>query len=392
MPTVASTATAAIIALSWAGLPAQAQATPEGGSIVLEGHVGYNDTPGAIGLALVYDPGGRISAGLGLGIAALRIDTLPPLSVFGRLRLLRRGPFALSVGATMSREQHTTERSYTPPYGTSTTSFGESMVWAWQPAYRATGTLAAEVANRRWSFRLEAGLGYLLNDPTCTYGGSGIRFTGDCQSPEIPDAYHFAVAPGRLLPSLTMVVGYRFGVDDSPAPAGAAGIEYRSPSQAFRLSVLSTLLPLLAGAALLGASVSNDDNVPFAIGGVASLVLGLSFGPSIGYAYAGEHLRGWGAGGLRLAGIGIASLAVLYSVLSTACDECHETTTSRMEVRFGLGLFGAVLISTTYDVLTSPRAALRANARSGVTNLGVVPLVLAGNASTQTGLALAGQF
>jgi hypothetical protein len=54
--------------------------------------------------------------------------------------------------------------------------------------------------------------------------------------------------------------------------------------------------------------------------------------------------------------------------------------------------FTPVLISAVYDIATAPSAARRANARHGLSNLGLVPVAIPGRASASPGLSLVGQF
>jgi hypothetical protein len=339
---------------------AQTQPVSDGIPIVVEAHLGWNEPLGIYGLALVYDRGGTFSGGLGVGLNSLKSDTLPPLGLFGRARLLRWGWGSLGVGAALSRDHYSSDQS--------------DGVWYWNPSYRATGTAAAELTNRRWSLRFEAGLGYLLN----SYSECGAYYgSASCDS-----------SPGRLVPSLTATVGYRFGVSDAYIAAAEGEFEYKSPGTAFGLSALSTLVPVLVGATVLG--FAHDDTV--AVGGLVTLGLGLSLGPTIGYAYAGENLRGWGLGLLRAAAIGVGSAAIFSGLISSSCDDCTHSSSASEEETLGLVLIAAAAVSAAYDIITSPNAARRANARHGLTNLSLAPVPIPGRASTSPGLSLMGQF
>jgi hypothetical protein len=339
---------------------AQVQTMSDGIPIVIEAHLGWNDPLGTYGLALVYDRGGTFSGGVGVGLNSLKSDTLPPLGLFGRARLLRWGWGSLGVGVALSRDHYSSDQ-------------GDDGVWYWNPSYRATGTAAAELTNQRWSLRFEAGLGYLLNSyDWCMPSGSL-----GCGSP-----------PGRLVPSLTATVGYRFGVSDAYLESAAGEFTYKSPSTALRLSALSTLVPVLVGATMLG--FAHDDTA--AVGGLVILGLGLSLGPSIGYAYAGENLRGWGLGLLRAAAIGVGSAAIIAAAISSSCDDCTQSSNASEEETLGVVLITAALVSAVYDVATAPNAARRANTRHGLTNLSLAPVAIPGRASTSPGLSLIGQF
>lgn len=340
---------------------AQTQPVSDGIPVVVEAHLGWNDPFGTYGLALVYDRGGTFSGGLGMGLNSLKGDTLPPLGLFGRARVLRWGWGSLGVGAALSRDHYSIDQT-------------DDGIWYWNPSYRATGTAAAELTNRRWSLRFEAGLGYLLN----SYSECRPAFVlAACSS-----------SPGRLVPSLTATVGYRFGVSDTYLESTAGEFTYKSPSTAFRLSALSTLVPVLVGATMLG--FAHDDTV--AVGGFVTLGLGLSLGPTIGYAYAGENLRGWGLGLLRAAAVGVGSVAIFVAGIDSSCDDCTQSSSASEAETLGVVLITAALVSAVYDVVTAPNAARRANTRHGLTNLSLVPVPIPGRASTSPGLSLIGQF
>jgi len=182
-------------------------------------------------------------------------------------------------------------------------------------------------------------------------------------------------------------------------PQAAGGeFEYKSPGMALSLSLLSTLVPMVAGTIM----VSQAHKLQTSLGrtgveyaGVAGLALGLSFGPSIGYAYSGAHFRGWGMGLLRLAGIGAGAFAIYAGVALSICGEGEDC--SNREDGGGLIVLGAVslialAVSAVYDIATAPRAARRANEQHGLTNLSLVPVPIPGRSSTSPGLALVGQF
>jgi hypothetical protein len=171
--------------------------------------------------------------------------------------------------------------------------------------------------------------------------------------------------------------------------------EYKSPSTAFNLSLFSTLVPMAVGTIMVSQARNNDS---LAVAGAAGLALGLSFGPTIGYAYSGEQLRGWGVGALRLVGVGVGSAAMFVALLSSAlCDDNQASGCSRSGDASAWALLGAisltaVAVSAVYDIATAPRAARRANEQHGLTNLSLVPVPIAGRSSTSAGLALVGQF
>jgi hypothetical protein len=75
---------------------------------------------------------------------------------------------------------------------------------------------------------------------------------------------------------------------------------HKSPAVGFALSLLSTGVPMAAGAGLGGSA-----------GGATAFLAGVVVGPSVGHFYAGRIWRGVGTAALRAAGLGafIASAA-----------------------------------------------------------------------------------
>jgi hypothetical protein len=181
----------------------------------------------------------------------------------------------------------------------------------------------------------------------------------------------------------------------------AAGGEfgYKSPGMALSLSLLSTLVPMVVGTIMVSQAHDVHTHLGYtslAYAGVAGLALGLSFGPSIGYAYSGEHFRGWGMGLLRLVGVGVGSVAIVFGAISGSgafcSDSCNKSGDGGGWVLLGAVSLIAVVVSAVYDIATAPRAARRANEQHGLTNLSLVPMAIPGRSSTSPGLALVGQF
>jgi hypothetical protein len=373
---------AAVVIGLCAPVLAQAQdpSGPRGGSIQVEEHAGSGDPFGDYGLAVVYDRGGRFSGGLGLGLYALKREIMPPVGFFGRVRLLRWGFGSLGLGAALSREHVHVERFVGQDWSS----------WTWNPAYRASGTVGVEVAKGAWSLRLDAGIGYLLGGGQCTaMSGLTASVSAGCDSPEIPAAVRTASQDARLIPSLTATIGYRFPAASWPStPAIDVAPGTKLPETALHLSLWSTLAPTLAGAALLYAGVARSNDTSLVLAGVATMALGLSFGPSIGYAYADEPLRAWGGGALRLLTLGAG-------ILETFTSSVQDENTYQEDLfgeAFGIFLVSAAVFSAVYDVSAAPDAARRANARNGLTNLSLAPAAIPGRGSTSPGLLLAGRF
>jgi hypothetical protein len=383
------------LTLGWLCARAQAQEPKKAGGppISLEFHSGWHDPMGLLGLALVYAPPGRFSGGVELSLESWPIHSQPPVGLFGRARLLSAGPLSLGVVAALSREHEQADRIYDrPPIGA---YLQESLRWEWKHGYRAAGALAGELAGRHWHLRLEVGLGFLLNDPTCIYSNPLTSFAGDCRSPEIPSVYQFSVPPGRVIPSVTTVLGYQFGVKDPVSDQEATAEErYRSPETALQYALLSPLILIVSGAVLLDVSSRGGDRVWW--GGIATMALGLTVGPSIGHIYAGEYVHGWGMALLRAVTLTYGSYMAIASLVGNGdCEDGPPGSCDSHPGEWGLAL-GLLLITPAtaiYDIIDAPSAARRANDRHGfVDNLHLVPVVAPSGGVSQHLLAFAGQF
>jgi len=360
---------------------AEDQVLSQVSAIQVEEHVGWGHPFGAFGLSLAYDDRSTFSGGFGLGLDSPKSHNLPPLGVFGRARLLRWGRASLGVGVALSREVIKYEQFVGQNWSS----------WNWIPAYRATGTLGAEFAGDAWSLRLDAGIGYLLNGAACSGLDSlGNNVSGSCGSSQIPADLRSASQDARLIPTLTVTLGYRFpAVSWTSPPPVDVGPVYRSPGTAMHLSMWSTLLPALAGSFMLGLGIARSNDTALVIGGFASLALAVSFGPSVGYTYAGESLRGWGTGAVRLIGIGLGTLE-LFSGLRTSSHTSQDDP--RGPQSLGFFLITVATVSAIHDVIAAPAAAQRTNARNGLTNLSLAPTAIPGRGAASPGMSLMGRF
>lgn len=352
-------------------VPARAPSAPF--PLVLELQTGWQGPLGDAALSLSFDRGGRFSAGAGVGFEEGIPNALPALGIFGRARLLRVGPVWLGAAATFSRVHAEVDRRYQrPPAGAYAT---DRLHWSWEPGYRVSGALTAELAGARWSLRVESGAGYLLNQPRCSFD-NGVSY-GSCSDP--PAAYRFAVQPGRVMPSVTASVGYRFGVDLPPTE--------KSPRTAVTLAALATVVPLVAGAVI--ASKAHGGTQEF---GWVAMGAGIVLGPSTGDVYAGAYER---AAGLAVArGIGLAAGSYLLLASTIRSSDCQgsacETSVPGQFAAWALLLSVPVLAG--YEIIDSPASARRANARGGLVDLGLLPTVATTGAAPGRGLALAGRF
>jgi hypothetical protein len=203
-----------------------------------------------------------------------------------------------------------------------------------------------------------------------------------------------AAAQERLAPAAS---GRTLDLGHPDAAPDASSLEdYRSPVVAARLSTWFTLGPLLGGLTMVIAAANRSGSSwaqDAAILGGASMAFGLTLGPSVGYAYSGEHLRGWGVGVLRLVGLTVGTYVLASAVLENAfCEEdCSQKDTSGPAI-LGLTMVIASMISAIYDIAKAPDAARRSNARNGLSDLNLVPVVAASGPAAFRGLALAGRF
>jgi hypothetical protein len=345
---------------------ARAEDTPsERGPIQVEEHLGWQDPVGSFGLAVVYDGAGRFSAGAGVGLTKLRKEELPAFGVLGRMRLLRFPWGSLGVGLTLSRENLSHEQFVGSEWST----------WSFAPAYRATGTAGIELTNHAWSLRFDAGLGYILNHGRCSGGYVDGDAAGACDVP-------------RLLPSFAAKVGYRFATPSWPAAApDSPPSGYKDPSTALHLSLWSTLVPILAATAVLVPSLSSDIGPALTVAGIATLAAGLSFGPSLGHAYAGAPLRAWGGGALRLLAIAAGVSAYIEARRGT-----HELGPDPGGEGFAAFLISAAIVSGVYDISAAPGAARRANDRNSLSSVAVAPTALRSSNGVTPALSLLGRF
>jgi hypothetical protein len=208
-----------------------------------------------------------------------------------------------------------------------------------------------------------------------------------------------AAAQAQLAVAISRAAdGHDLGNPD--AESDASGLanwkDYRSPVVAQRLSRWFTLGPLLGGLTMVVAAAYNNSSswAPgAAIVGGSSMAFGLTLGPSVGYAYSGERLRGWGVGVLRLVGLTVGAYAFVSAALENAfCDESCVPKDSSGTMILGTTLVIASLFSAIYDVANAPDAARRSNVRHGLYDLNLVPVVAPSGPGALRGLALAGRF
>jgi len=143
--------------------------------------------------------------------------------------------------------------------------------------------------------------------------------------------------------------------------------ELKSEGTALSLSLLGTLVPLVAGTAIL--ATSDDIYYSDANGSLGSLLIytGLYFGPSMGYFYAGKSGRGWASFGLRNA-IGLGMVIGVTAACPPA-DPCDEGAASAIVLIGGVG----ILASAIYDIANVKKTVRERNARQMASSLAVIP-------------------
>jgi len=165
-----------------------------------------------------------------------------------------------------------------------------------------------------------------------------------------------------------------------PAP------EQKSPAKAVRLSLLSTVIPVVAGggALLVGLNSNRDNNMLTIVGGVTG-VFGLTVGPSVGHSYA-ENGDGGGLV-LRLGTTLLGSIVTAYA-LTTRYEtfDAPQPGTDTGALVLGTTLLGISAISAVHDIVSAGDAARRYNQTHGFTTVRLAPAYFA--QSKAPGLAI----
>jgi hypothetical protein len=173
----------------------------------VEARAGLDAPLGNYSGALVFQPGEVLAIGAGAGVATGEPNGAQlQVGAFARANLLRRERFSLGPVLTLSVGRRTS----TETHHRSGTVYDEAIEYRWKPGVRLDLGIGGELALARFSFRLEAGLGYYLSSPECVYGEAGTNpsFWGDCDSPSVPEYFQHSVEPGRLAPYVSLAVGY----------------------------------------------------------------------------------------------------------------------------------------------------------------------------------------
>ena len=281
-----------------------------------------DDAPlGLTSLSIVLGPRDWLSLGAGLGFASERTNALN-YGLFGRAHLLRFRGFKFGPTVTASR---TDERVIVASSGLETAS------WFWIPGYRLDAGLGIEAKVGRLSARLDAGVGYVLNEPMCLHSNSGMSYRGACPAPEVPP--QFVSTRGDVPVYLALSVG--IDVQAAPPPAMGAdpgsSVWYGGPALLADLSVL-----------VFGALAASHDDGLFALS-AAAYFLG---GPA-NHFVRGHTARGFGSLGLRAAGAATAA-ATLAGIVLGCVGEREDNDCSGWAVLLPVGPLAAMIIDDAY--------------------------------------------
>jgi hypothetical protein len=219
----------------------------------------------------------------------------------------------------------------------------------------------------------------LLNSPRCTYTDDVAYYDGDCNAAAIPSAYHFPIEPGRVIPSVTMSVGYRFGralPDDR---------SFRSPGIALALSSAATAVPLVIGWQLW-TSRTNEG------WGFGVMTAGISLGPAVGHLYTGDYAHAFLWTIFQTGATLLGTYQILASTIHSSDCQGSQCDDSKGGIAAGGALLLGSVASALYDIYDAPRAAERANARNSPANVALVPMVDAHGPPVSRGAALVGRF
>jgi hypothetical protein len=165
---------------------------------------------------VLYAPVRWLSLGGGIGLGGGQIKNYVRYGAFARAQLLRRG--SLVAGPVLTASMGGRDRSEVyqrPQYAP------DHILYQWDKAYRLDAGFGAELRGHGLSVRVEAGVGYVLDAPKCSYVTEATVFVGACNAPQIPSYYHFSIEPGRVAPYVSLTVGAETG-DRAPPSGGSA--------------------------------------------------------------------------------------------------------------------------------------------------------------------------
>jgi hypothetical protein len=172
------------------------------------------DAPAGTGaLSLAIESSGGWGAGAAIGLSDAKPgDVHQHLAVHGRFPLLRLGRVETAALALFSRADREREIHLMP-------LLGRYIRWEWRPAYRVDVALSARLRSGAWAARLDAGIGYVLNEPRCQYNAPNVYVErAPCDDPRIPADLHATDAKGRLAPWVALAGEYDLIAPAAPPP------------------------------------------------------------------------------------------------------------------------------------------------------------------------------
>lgn len=131
------------------------------------------------------------------------------------------------------------------------------------------------------------------------------------------------------------------GAQLAAQPPGATlpATRYRDPASATILSAAFTVLPTLAGIALLSSETESETGSLLFMGG-------LTLGPSMGYFSTGRVGRGLGGFGLRSA-VFVGTAMASYGICGWTCSDSQESAATMVAI----GGFAATAALAVYDIV-----------------------------------------
>ena len=209
--------------------------------VLFSGQGGWDTPYGVGGLSASVESGRGWAVGAGAGLSDKKPGDLHLHAVLFARMALWSGE-RLQLGTVGSFSIAGRERQVE--------SMGDQLRTQWRPGYRADVGLSGRWWLGQFAFRLELGLGLLLNDPTCSYLGVeplGPGWVGgDCNDPEISGRLRPRPVPGRLAPHVA--VGFDYDVLPGEVAEPAARPESRGETRAW---VTPTALTEPAGAVVV---------------------------------------------------------------------------------------------------------------------------------------------
>jgi hypothetical protein len=161
----------------------------------------------------------------------------------------------------------------------------------------------------------------------------------------------------------------------------------KSPERAVRASLLSTVIPIVAGGGLLWAGLKSEGNYEILTGvGAVTGFLGITVGPSVGHSYAESPGKGAKGIGIRMATSLVGGFLTFISVNEFEVTDAPAKDRNNAAVTMGVLLFGVTAISAIHDIVSAGKSAERYNRRHASASIQIAPAYFANSGAP--GLAL----